>query len=255
MTELMPIIIRGKTFTPDSGSHDPNGKACVMEMAAYMAGEPWSDSPKCASPVIGAFARSFWDASPDNWAGLVERLEPITASANREADDARAWLATDWLVRTFTPVWLRKAGLDEEAAALIALPPLTSSALAKSAQPIIDEAKRKAAAAGAAAGAAAWDAAGAAARDAARAAARAAAGDAARAAARAAARDAAGAAAGAAARDAAAKKRTYSTKYDAAYKAARSVLDVALAETVNELRNSAFDLLDRMLLQGEAVAA
>ena len=203
---LEPIVIRGKTFTPDSGSHDPNGKACVMEMAAYMAGEPWSDSPKCASPVIGAFARSFWDASPDNWPGLVERLDAITASANPAADDARAWLAFDWLVRTFTPVWLRKAGLDTEAAALVALPALTSAALAKSAQPIIDEARRKANAAWAAAGAAAWAA--------------------------------------------AAKEKGYPKQYDAAYKAARSILDVALAETVTELRASAFDLLDRLLAEG-----
>lgn len=211
---ISPIVIRGKEFIPEAGSHDPNGTACIMEMAAYMAGEPWSDAPKCASPVIGAFCRSFWDASKDNWPGLVERMDRIAGSANPAADDARAWLATDWLVRTVTPVWLRKAGLDAEADALVALPALTSTALAREAQPIIDGARAKASAAWAAAGDAAWDA--------------------------------AWAAAGAAV----SKHKTYEKQYDAAYKAARSILDVALAETVTELRASAFDLLDRMLLQG-----
>ena len=223
-----------KEFIPEASSHTPDGKACVMEMVSWMAGETWSDAPSCSSPVIGAFCRSFWDASSENWPGLIERLDRIATSANPGADDARAWLAADWLVRTFTPVWLRKVGLDAEADALIALPALTSAALAREAQPIIDGAKRTAAAA--------WDAARAAAWDAARAAAGAAAWDAAW--------DAAWAAAWAAAGAAAAKKRTYQTKYDAAYKAARSVLDVALADTVTELRASAFDLLDRMLLQG-----
>ena len=51
---MEPIVIRGKTFKPEAGSHAPNGRACVMEMAAYMANEPWSDHPKCASPIIGA---------------------------------------------------------------------------------------------------------------------------------------------------------------------------------------------------------
>jgi len=276
-----------KEFVPEAGSHSPDGKACVMEAVSWLADERWSDAPECASPVIGAFCRSFWDSSPDNWPGLLERIDRIAGSAKPEADEARAWMATDWLVRVFTPTWLRKAGLTEDAAALEALPALTTTELTNAALPVIQKARANGAAAwdaaraaawaaaGAAAGAAAWDAARAAARDAARAAAgdaawdaaRAAAGDAAgdaaRAAARAAAGDAAwaaaraaagaaawaaaGAAAGAAARAAAKSKRTYATKYDAAYKAARSVVDVALAETVTELRASAFGLLDRML--------
>ena len=26
-----PVVIRGKAFTPDDGSHSPNGEACIME--------------------------------------------------------------------------------------------------------------------------------------------------------------------------------------------------------------------------------
>lgn len=45
------------------GGHDPGDDMCVMEAVAYLAGEPWSDRPECASPVIGAFLRSWNDGS------------------------------------------------------------------------------------------------------------------------------------------------------------------------------------------------
>ena len=43
------------------GGHDPNGKMCVMEAAAYVAGLPWSDSPECVSPIIARFLRNWND--------------------------------------------------------------------------------------------------------------------------------------------------------------------------------------------------
>lgn len=34
------------------GNHKPNDtQMCVMEAAAYVAGEPWSDAPQCACPM------------------------------------------------------------------------------------------------------------------------------------------------------------------------------------------------------------
>ncbi len=48
------------TTTP-TGDRD----LCIMEAVAFMAGEPWSDSPACASPVIAAFLRSWNDALSD----------------------------------------------------------------------------------------------------------------------------------------------------------------------------------------------
>jgi hypothetical protein len=48
------------------GSHNPDeGEACVMEAVAFVAGEPWSDSPTCASPVIAAFLRRWNDDLSD----------------------------------------------------------------------------------------------------------------------------------------------------------------------------------------------
>jgi len=240
------------TVTLDKGSHRPNDDAvCVMELVALFAHEPKTDHPTCTSPVLTAFAIAFNDGVDD---ATRQRLVPfiprlVGTAGDPEADAVRAWMATDWLVRTFTPVWLRKAGLVEEADAIAALPELTTAALARAAQPIIDAARAKASAAG--------DAAGAAARAAARAAAGAAAGDAARAAAWAAAWDAAGAAAwaaawdaaGAAARAAASKTKggPYEAKYRAARKAADDILKPLYAETIIELRESALALFSRMI--------
>jgi hypothetical protein len=37
----------------NSGGHnDFESGLCVMEAVSYVAGEPWSDTPQCACPVI-----------------------------------------------------------------------------------------------------------------------------------------------------------------------------------------------------------
>ena len=244
------------TLTLYAGGHDPGEQMCVMEAVAFVAGEPWSDHPECASKVIGAFMRRWNDTLPDEQRQMLKPYIPrlVGTAASDEVELRRSWMACDWLVRTFTPAWLKRAGLAGSAAALEQLPELTTTELLEQALPIIRAAREDAAAAWAAA----WDAARDAARDAAWAAARAAAwdaaGDAARAAAGAAAwaaardttQDAAGDAAGDAARaaaGAAAWDAAWAAAGDAAWAAARA----ALAPTVVEMQQSALRLLDRMI--------
>ena len=43
-----------------------NRDLCIMEAVAYIAGEPWSSSPACASPVVSAFLRVWNDALSDD---------------------------------------------------------------------------------------------------------------------------------------------------------------------------------------------
>lgn len=93
----------------------------------------------------------------------VCRLGTNTGTADEEA---RAWLATDWLVRVQTAAWLDLAKLSDAAVRLRELPPLTSTEIATACQSVIGSVQQEAAAARAAA------------RDAVRAAAGAAAGDA-----------------------------------------------------------------------------
>lgn len=221
----------------DVGSHDPDsGAGCVMEWASVLAGEEWSDSPRCTSPVIAAFLRSWNDALPDDERQALKRYIPrlVGTNAGREIDERLAWMAADWLVRVQAPAWLRLAGLAEQATLLEELPEVTAETC-PSILPALQAVRSEAAAARAAAGAAAWDAAWTAAGDAARAAA---AGDAAWAAAWTATRDAAWTAARDAAR-AAAWTATAATARDAA----RHALD----PTKRGLQAKAHDLLDRMI--------
>jgi hypothetical protein len=222
------------------GSHSApsNGlvEACVMEAVAYVAGEPFSDHPECASPVITSFLVSWNDSLNDDDRQMLKPYIPrlVGTRTTKRDEEVRAWMLTDWLARECAPAWMRLAGLTAQAEALESLAPLKSAASARKAQPALDTAKKESAAAGDAARAAAWAAAGDAARAAAWAAARAAARDAARDAARAAAGDAAWDAARAAARAAAG---------DAAGAAAGD----ALAPTTRGLQQSALLLLDRMI--------
>jgi hypothetical protein len=216
-------------WTLGKGSHPPNqdGEACVMEAVAWVAGEPWSDEPQCASPVIGAFMRSWNDALDGEVRNrLLKPLIPqlVGTRASAAIEEKRNYMALDWLIRVFTPKWLDMVpSLHAHAKALRDLEGIADMAGAAAAGVKVRAAGD---AAGDAAGAAAWDAAWDAAGDAAWAAAWDAAGDAAWAAARDAARDAAGAAAGAAARA-----------------AARD----ALKPTTEWLQASALDLVQRMI--------
>jgi hypothetical protein len=220
------------------GSHDattaPTGNRdlCIMEAVAYMAGEPWSDKPACASPVIAAFLRTWNDTLSDE---DRDRLLPAAVWVPRlvgsRGDDAteerRSYFALDWLVRVHTPAWLDLVpSLAPHAAALRALPEIVGLTTAEAAGSIVR---------------AAVDAAGDAARAAARAAAWAAARDAAR--------DAAGDAARAAAVDAAGDAA--SAAMSAARAAVRAAAGDAFRPTVDMLQHSAIELVSRMLACGE----
>ena len=188
------------TLTLHHGAHNTfDDGHCALEVVAWLAGEPHTDRPKCTCPAIAAFSRSWNDGLPDEDRDrLMRDLIPRMVGTRGSADiqDRRAIRCADWAVRTYTPPWLRLAGLGQHADILAGLDPLTTiEALQAATSGPIAEAGKAAAAAGDAAGAAAWGAAGDAAWAAAWAAARAAAWDAAR--------DAARAAAGDAARDAA----------------------------------------------------
>ncbi len=141
------------------GSHkDFNDGVCAMELVAHIAGEPFSDAPKCVCPVLGAFVRAWNDGLPDNERdAILKPLLPqlIGTRGSAAVAERRALMAADWLVRTHTVAWLRLAKLNAQADTLAALPEITSMA-----QPA---AWAAAWAAGDAAWAAAWAAAGAAA--------------------------------------------------------------------------------------------
>ena len=162
MTVIEDRLAQIEALTLSKGAHDPDGKFCVMEAVAYLAGEPWSDTPDCASPVIGAFLRSWNDTLSDDDRQNLKRYIPrlVGSKGTPEHEDRRAWMALDWLVRDYTPAWLRLARLDVHADILTALPEFKAGMSVPSVRPAIEAARKDANAAWAAAWAAAGDAAG-----------------------------------------------------------------------------------------------
>jgi hypothetical protein len=145
-------------LTLASGGHESWEKgACVMEAVAYVAGEPFSAYPECASPVIGAFLRSWNDRLDDE---TRQRLKPyiprlVGTKGTKRQEEKRAWMATDCLAREYVPAFLRLAGLTEHAEELEGLAALTTAKRAEKAQPTLAAARD---AARIAAWAAVWDA-------------------------------------------------------------------------------------------------
>jgi hypothetical protein len=244
-----------------AGGHSPPRSVspahlCMMEGEAYIAGEPWSDHPECACPVIASFLRAWNDAirSDEERARVYGPLRGITVgtSSTREVEVARSWMALDWLVREHTAAWLDLTpALRGHAAALRALPEITEASIA-STRPVIAAARTAARTAAGAAAARITAARTAAARTAA---------------ARAAAARATGAAAATAARTAAAARTV------AAARATTGIAEVGIAEvgnaaawiaaadgswdaltpTVERLQASAQDLVRRMAAVGRGV--
>ena len=156
-------------ITLRSGGHsDREQGVCLLEAAAWVAGEPHSDHPACVCPVMAAFGRAWNDAIPDDET-RTRVLKPVVAlligtKSTPAVERQRSYLAFDWLARWQVPAWLELTGsLKPHAATLRALAPLADKAS-------VAAARKPLAAAGAAAGAAAWAAAGDAARAAERAA-------------------------------------------------------------------------------------
>lgn len=165
----------------DAGSHDDRSNGlCLMEAVAWWAGDEHTDYPACVSPVLRRYGLALNDALPDGRRQELVRFVPLLpGTAGDGMDQARNYLALDWLVRTYTPAWLDlRPELAGAAAALRELPRIDGPETLATATPVISSAEAAAwdarTAAGDATRAAAWDAA----WDATRAAAWAAAGDA-----------------------------------------------------------------------------
>ena len=97
-------------YTLDYGTHrSPEDGRCAMEWVSHLAGEPHSDQPTCVSPVVRAFCIALND-------GLEtvprQRLRPYLTrtigTAGDGLDEQRAWMAMDWLIRTYTATWLSR---------------------------------------------------------------------------------------------------------------------------------------------------
>ncbi|HTX31886.1 MAG TPA: hypothetical protein VMD09_10895 [Solirubrobacteraceae bacterium] len=84
-------LSKGKHASPEDG-------ACVMELASMLAGEPFSDHPASACPVIGSFLRAYNDSIDDgrrqDLYALAARIVGTRTSITIQR--ARAERLTEW---------------------------------------------------------------------------------------------------------------------------------------------------------------
>src|SRR3982751_4751507 len=118
---------------------------CGKELMAWLEEFPLEEFPPPApagvSPVLAPFLWRYYRANP----GLIkEVLEPflppgwegcsVTSTAQDGKDEARIWLATDWLARVSSPAWLDRAGLTRYAHSLRQAAPIHDCAFARKIQ-------------------------------------------------------------------------------------------------------------------------
>jgi hypothetical protein len=119
----------------------------ATELISWLAGEPYTASPKCLSPWLRAFLQVFnnglYDGGRQN---LKPYLPRCIGTAGDGKDQARSWLAADWVVRVSTPTWLKLAGATETAEELRALPPITDAETTKAGRSVARKACDKASA-------------------------------------------------------------------------------------------------------------
>lgn len=80
---LMPTLSAGRHRSPRSG-------ACFMEFASFLAGERWSDHPRCTDPTLAALARAVNDTIADGRRG--ELVPEIPRVIGLRGDDERLGL-------------------------------------------------------------------------------------------------------------------------------------------------------------------
>lgn len=86
--DLMPVLSRGKHRSPKKG-------ACFMELASFLAGEPWSDHPRCTHPLLASLARDINDHVGDHARGSLAPLIPSVIGLNDKDPRLDAWIARE----------------------------------------------------------------------------------------------------------------------------------------------------------------
>ncbi len=103
--EMLPILSRGKHRNMRKG-------ACFMEMASVLAGERWSDHPKCTQPLLAELARYVNDCTSDDNRHELAVLIPSVVGLRSDDPRMDAWIA---LRCAITALPVASAGTAERA--------------------------------------------------------------------------------------------------------------------------------------------
>jgi hypothetical protein len=126
------------------GAHSsPRDGMCAMELVAWLAGEPHSDEPECACPVLSAYVRAVNDAIPTDVQRerLLRPLVPHLIRTRGSADDeqARGFAVVSAMVHDFVPHLLERARYVTAAQHLRVLAPITDAEGARAVLRVLEQ--------------------------------------------------------------------------------------------------------------------
>jgi len=92
---------------------------CAMELTALLAGEPHSDNPRCASPMLAAYVRRLNDNMPEEERQRLGLIAPrLIGTAGSEAEEVERAVSLAWhAVRVIAPAALRASSRSKRRAA------------------------------------------------------------------------------------------------------------------------------------------
>lgn len=114
-------------ITLSRGAHQsPSHGLCLLEAAAWIAGEDHGDHPDCVDPVIASFGRSLNDTIGYGVPDLLPQLAPLAIEiigtrTNNKDSAIRAYMARDWAVRGVAAKTLRVIGERRDNSRMLAL--------------------------------------------------------------------------------------------------------------------------------------
>jgi hypothetical protein len=123
---------------------------CLLEAVAYLAGELHTDKPRCVSPILGEFGRTFNDCIAKERRQDLKPLLPFLIGSAPDGpfredvhycDEAgRAWMINDWGIRTVMPMMLDVMAASDLAARLRSLDPVNNGVALQSCLPLTNRA-------------------------------------------------------------------------------------------------------------------
>ncbi len=135
--DLDTLVLYSGSHTGGPPPGTPGCEMCLFE--AYNAIQSPPDAPQQItdrrppdmSPVLHRMGMRLNDALPDDKRQKLKRFlprgghSPLAGTSDDGLDGQRGWLATDWVLRTATPLWLDAADQPEWASRLRELGPTT----------------------------------------------------------------------------------------------------------------------------------
>lgn len=144
-----PHLDRLQGLNLGPGAHTyPDDGLCFMEAVAYVFDLEHTDCPPCVSNVLAEFGRAVNDLLDNDIRQRLIPLIPLVGGTAADGfDEQRTYIAVDWYVRTWLPIWIDlldvAGGPGGAAAAIRALPALTDLRATADAERVVLAASRR----------------------------------------------------------------------------------------------------------------